>query len=347
MTRRATTVVIFLAVCAAGCAEKPSPRAEEPPVAVRTVVVTPETVERRITATGALEPQARVIVAAQQEGLVTAVRVREGDRVRAGETVIELDDRELRAQLAEEEARRVEAEAQWRRMAALVDEGLVSPAAGDSARATFEAATARSEGLRTRLSFTRVTAPVDGVVTARLVEVGNLAAARSPLLELAAGSGLILRVPVSELDVVHLRPGDGATVTVDALPGVRVASHIARIFPAADPLSRQVTVELALEATPHGVRPGFLARAELVIERVAGGFTVPEPAVLRGSDVPFFVYRVVGGRAEVRPVVVGDRMGGRVLIREGLAAGDEIVVEGMGRLRPGAAVVVQPAEGRP
>lgn len=341
MGKRTIALVVTVAAWAWACAEKPVSSPVESPVAVRTIRVRPEAVERRITATGTLEPQARVIVAAQQEGLVTAVRVREGDRVRAGETVVELDDRELQAQLAEEEARRSEAEAQWRRTAALAAEGLVSPAAADSARAAFETAAARTEAIRTRLSFTRIAAPVDGVVTARMVEVGNLAAARSPLLELAAGNGLVLRVPISELDVVRLAVGDAAVVTVDALPGVRVAGRIVRIFPAADSVSRQVTVELGLEGYPAGVRPGFLARAELVIERLAEAVMVPEQAVLRGSEVPFFVYRVVDGKAEVCAVTVGDRIAGRALIRQGLAAGDEVIVEGMARVRPGAPVTVR------
>ncbi len=340
MRELAKAALTGLAVCLLACGPAPPPPPERP-VAVRTVRVQPEPVERRITATGTLEPPARVIVAAQQEGLVTAVRVREGDRVRAGETVIELDDRELRAQLAEEEARRIEAEAQWRRTSALVAEGLVSAAAADSSRAAYETAAARCEALRTRLSFTRVAAPVDGVVTARLVEVGNLAAARTPLLELAAGTGLVLRVPISELEVVRLAVGEAATVTVDAFPGVRLSSRIVRIFPAADSVSRQVTVELALEDPPAGVRPGFLARVELVVERLPAAITVPEQAVLRGSEVPFFVYCVEAGRAVVRPVTVGERLGGKALIREGLTPGDEVVVEGMSRVRPGAAVAVR------
>jgi membrane fusion protein (multidrug efflux system) len=341
MTKRLliiTPVVAALLACGGG-----RPAGPEAPAAtsVRTVRVAPEPVMLTITATGALEPRAKVIVAAQQEGLVTAVRVREGDRVGAGQVLVDLDDREIRAQLAEQEAGRIEAEAQWRRSQALVADGLIAESQADTARAGFETATARVEALRTRLSFTRVTAPVDGVVTARHVEVGNLAAARAPLLELAAGSGLILRVPVSELDVVRLATGDSATVTVDALPGVEVRSHIARIFPAAEAGSRQVTVELELDEEPSGVRPGFLARATLVVERIAAGLLLPENAVLRGSETPLFVYCVEGGIARVRPVAVSARLGGRALIGSGLAPGDEVVVEGAGRLRDGAPVRVE------
>jgi Membrane-fusion protein len=167
------------------------------------------------------------------------------------------------------------------------------------------------------------------------VEVGNLASARTPLVELAAGPGLLLRVPVSELEVVHLRTGDAATVKVDALPDVSMAARIARIFPAAEGTTRQVTVELSLVDPPAAVRPGFLARARMVVEKRKGVLLVPEPALQRGSETPHFVWVLDGDTARVRPVEPGERVDGRVVIRTGLAAGDEVVVEGLVRLRDG------------
>ena len=340
-----TRIVTLAGLLLAGCAPEPvAPVVSDPVVAVRAVRVAAAPVELAITAAGTLAPEARVLVAAQQEGLVTAGRARAGGGGGAGQVLVELDDRELRAQLAEAEAGRGEAAAQWQRAATLVASGLVSSAAVDTAKAALASAAARVEVLTTRLSFARIAAPVAGVVTARHVEVGNLASARTPLLELAAGSSLVLRVPVSELDVVHLAAGDVATVSVDALPGLEVASRIARIFPAADAASRQVTVELVLEAVPATVRPGFLARARLVTGRLPEALTVPETAVLRGSDVPFFVYLASGGRAVVRSVTVGERLGGQAVISHGLSVGDEVVVEGMARLRDGAAIAVAAPE---
>jgi len=348
MSRAVAIAALATLAALAGCGGgQPAAPTAPAATAVRTLRVAPEPVELTITATGAVEPRAKVIVAAQQEGLVTEVRVREGDRVAAGQVLVRLDDREIQAQLAEEEARRIEAEAQWRRSQALVADGLIAESQADTARASFETASARVLALQTRLSFTRITAPVAGVVTARLVEVGNLAAARAALLEMAAGEGLVLRVPVSELDVVKLAADDAATVTVDALPGTRIAGRIGRIFPAAEAGTRQVTVELELQDPPPAVKPGFLARANLVTDRVPSGLLVPDSSVLRGSEVPLFVYVVEDGTARVRAVMVEARIAGRALIAEGLSEGDEVVVEGTARLRDGAPVRVLPAGGGP
>ncbi len=344
--RRGRSLVLLagLVVQGVGCGA-PQPSTGGPPkrtAVVKVVSVAPQPLTVTTTAVGTIEPENRVVVAAQEEGLVTALLVREGDRVRRGDVLAMLDDRQLAAQLAEAQARLGEAEGQWRRARTLTQEGLITEADGDAARAAYEVAQARVEALRTRLSFTRIAAPVDGVVTVRHVELGDLVGSRAPVVELAAGR-LVLRVPVSELDVVKLRVGDSCTVTVDALSQRAFPARIARIFPAADRASRQVTVEVVLEGAAPEIRPGFLARAELVVERLPAAILVPESVVLRGSEYPTFVYVVEEDTARVRPVQVGLRRDGQAQILSGLAPGERVVVEGASFLRDGAAVRVQEA----
>lgn len=341
---RTVTALTLAVLVAAGCDRAAPPAADAaPPPEVETLRVLPEPARRVTTAVGTLEPVARVLVAAQEEGVVTAVTLREGDRVRAGQVVVELDDRQVRAELTQAEASLEEARSRWRRVETLRGEGVMAEQDVDAARAADRIAEARLEALRTRLSFTRIQAPVSGVVTARHVEVGDLASPRAPLLELATGNGLLLRVPVSELEVVRLAEGDRADITVDALPELRLHGQIARIYPAADSSSRQVTVELAIADAPANVRLGFLARAHLVLETIPAGLLVPEDAVLRGAEAASFVWLVRDGVATIRPVEVGLRIDGRALIASGLAAGDEVVVRGMARLRDGEPVVVASA----
>lgn len=339
MRVRVGSTVVLMAAVLFGCGGgEGKPQSAPPAPSVRAVRVQVQPVEIAITVVGTLEPAAKVVVAAQEEGIVTAVLVREGDRVRAGDVVVQLDSRRIRAELAEAEARLLDLKAQTRRAEALEADGLISASEADTARASLAMAEARADVLRTRLDFTRITAPVDGVVTARRVEVGNLAAPRSALLELAAGPGLVLRVPVSELDVVHLRPGDTAPVRVDALPDVVLPATITRVFPAAEGATRQVTVELGLPSPPAEVKPGFLARARLVLERRPAAVLIPESVLQRGSEVADFVWVLDGDVARVRPVETGERLEGQVVIRKGLAAGDELVVEGAARLKDGARV---------
>ncbi|HOC43616.1 MAG TPA: efflux RND transporter periplasmic adaptor subunit [Thermoanaerobaculales bacterium] len=345
---RMMAAVILSLAALAGCQRAAQPVAGAPPLPeVVTIRVAPEPARSVTTAVGTLEPVARVLVASQEEGLVTAVAVREGDRVRSRQVVVELDDRQLRAELTQAEAALDEARARWQRVEKLRAEGVMAEQDVDAALAANRIAEAQLEALQTRLSFTRIQAPVSGVVTARHVEVGDLASPRAPLLELAAGDGLLLRVPVSELEVVRLAEGDLADITVDALPELRLQGRIARIYPAADSASRQVTVELKIAEAPPTVRLGFLARAHLVLETMPAALLVPEDAVLRGAEAASFVWLVRDGVAAMRPVEVGLRIDGRAVISRGLAPGDQVVVSGMAKVREGAPVAVVGAAGEP
>jgi membrane fusion protein (multidrug efflux system) len=346
--KRITGFLVSLAVvggCSNPAPDTPSPQASQEPFEVAVVVVEASPVVRSIVAVGSLEPIARVQVAAQQEGVVTEVTVREGDQVHRSEVVVVLDDRELQAELAEAEAVLAESEARLQRTLELLDKGMVSEQERDSVRASAQVARARAEALTTRLSFTRIEAPVDGVVIARHIEIGDLASPRSSLLELAAGPGMRLRVPVSELDVIHLRVGDPATVQVDALPDRQLEASIARIFPAADNASRQVTVELSVPRPPPEARYGFMARARLVLERWDDALLVPEAALLRGADLGAYVWVVESNVAHPRKVSPGEREHGLVRLADGVASGEAVVVEGMTRLYNGARVTIVPRRG--
>jgi len=342
MYKTAVSLTICLAALGCGNQDVEAPPAD-PAVAVATVPVRRQPVERTFTAVGALEPVARVLVAAQEEGVVTAVYVREGDRVAAGALVVELDDREIGAELAEARANLDEASANLGRVQSLHASGLAAAQELDTAEARQRVSAARVDALLTRRSFTRITAPVDGVVTSRRVEVGDLASPRAPLLELASGRGLLLRVPVSELEVVRLHTGDEAEVTVDALPELVLESRIQRIFPAADSVSRQVTVELKVDTAPPEVRYGFLARAHLVLESLPDALVVPETALQRGAEGGAFVWVVDGETAHMRGVSVGHRFDDLAVVSAGVAEGEQVVVEGVARLSDGAAVTAHPA----
>lgn len=342
MFRSVAAALMGLLVVGCGARETAAPAAQSA-VAVATVNVQRQPVERTITAVGTFDPVAKVLVAAQEEGVVTAVRVREGDRVTAGQVVVELDDREIVAELAEARANLDEANASLLRVRSLHETGLAPAQELDAADARQRVSAARVDALVTRRSFTRIAAPVDGIVTSRQVEVGDLASPRAPLLELASGDGLLLRVPVSELEVVRLDEGDVAEISVDALPGLELEGRIERIFPAADSVSRQVTVELKVGSAPPPVRFGFLARAHLVLERIPDALVVPEQALQRGAEGTAFVWVVDGGTAKMRDVSVAYRFADRAVVSAGLEDGEPVVVEGVARLRDGIEVATQPA----
>jgi membrane fusion protein (multidrug efflux system) len=308
---------------------------------VAAVEARPRDLARTVTVTGPVEPIRLVSVNSMAAGTLLRVLVEEGRRVRVGQLMAELDGREVSAQLQRARAVLANAEAAHERARELRARDVISAADLDAARSAFETARADAELWGTRVAFTRIAAPVAGVVTAKHVERGGAVSANQPMFEIADDSELVVRVRISELDVVSLAPGRPVAVRLDAYPGVPLSGRIRRVFPSADAASRLVPVEIVLGRTPSGVaaRPGFLARVEFALERREGVLAVPAAAV-GVSEGSSFVYVVSADTLIRRPVETGLTAMGWIEVKRGLAAGERVVSSGHANLRPGTAVRV-------
>lgn len=311
------------------------------PIPVATVEAQPRDLERSAIVTGQVEPIRTVLVNALAAGTVLRVLVEEGDRVSEGQLLAELDAREVSAQLKRAEAVLANGRAIFERSEQLRARDLASDAELDAARSALETARADAELWRTRHDFTQIAAPVSGVIIAKRVERGGAVSANQTVFEIADDATLVVRVRVSELDVVSLSPGREVALQLDAYPDARIRGRIRRIFPSVETASRLVPVEVVLGRVPRDVdvRPGFLARIEFVLERRRGALAVPASAV-GVHEGRTFVYVVSADTVSRRPVETGLTASGWVEISRGLAAGEPVVSSGHMNLRPGAAVRV-------
>ncbi|MBK8167368.1 MAG: efflux RND transporter periplasmic adaptor subunit [bacterium] len=309
------------------------------PVPVAVVEAAPHDLARSVTVTGPLEPLRLVAVNAQSAGILESVLVEEGDRVTAGQLLAQIDAREMSAQLARAEAVLANAETAFRRAESLQAGDLVAESELDALRSSYGIARADVELWRTRVAFSRITAPAAGVVTAKRVERGSAVATNTALFTIADDAVMVVRVQVSEMDVVHLREGNAAAVSLDAYPKVQLEGRIRRIFPGADPVSRLVPVEVALGNVPAGVdaRPGFLARVAFDLEARLGVLAVPVTAVGVG-DGGSYLYLVQADTVARRPVTTGLTTDGWIEVTGGLEAGTRVISSGHVNLRPGAQV---------
>lgn len=313
------------------------------PVAVERVAR--RDLSRTVVVAGPVQPVRTIGVNSQTAGTVLEVRVQEGDRVATGSLLARLDAREAEAQLARAEATLEGARAAFRRDSALHAGTIVTDAEFERSRAAYQVAQSEVSLWETRRAFTRITAPSAGVVTTKLVEAGSAVTPNQRLFDLADVSLLVVRVQLSELDVVHLAAGATAAVRLDAFPAARLDGWVRRIFPSADPESRLVPVEVALRtrATGVDVRPGFLARVEFGLETRRGSLAVPASAVGVSATGPF-VYVVEEDTIALKPVTVGVTAEGWVEVTDGLAEGARVVVSGHSNLRPGAPVRLSPTD---
>lgn len=312
------------------------------PVAV--VAVAPRDLARSVVVTGPVEPVRTIGVNTLLAGTVLAVHAQEGDRVRRGQLLAELDARETRAQFERAQALLANATTVFERNQQLAATKIITDAEFEQSRSAYEVAKSDAEVWRTRLAFTRITAPSPGVVTAKHVESGSAVSVNQRCFDIADVSLLVVRVQVSELDVVYLRPGAAAAVTLDAYADAPIEGQVRRVFPSADATSRLVPVEIALGALPSGVaaRPGFLARVTFQLDRRPGALVVPAAAVGVGEEGQF-VYVVDADSLVRKRVTLGLNAEGMVEVREGLAVGERVVTSGHTNLRPGARVRVSEA----
>lgn len=307
--------------------------------AVAAAIVEARDLARTVTLSGPVEPIRTIGVNAQMSGTVLRVHAHEGDRVATGRLLAELDARETAAQLARARAVLATREAAFRRAEELAAGRVITEVEYEEASSAYVVAKSEVELWETRLEFSRIRAPSAGIVTAKHVEAGSAVSPNQRVFDLADVSLLVVRVQLSELDVVHVRAGRAVRVALDAYPGTALSGRVRRVFPSADPQSRLVPVEVALDRAPPGVdvRPGYLARVAFPLDTRAGVPAVPTSAV-SVAERESFVYVIAADTLVRRPVQTGLTFGGWVEVTAGLALGERVVASGHASLRPGARV---------
>jgi membrane fusion protein, multidrug efflux system len=304
-------------------------------------------IARQVTVSGIVEPVRSIGVNSQLAGAVTTVYAQEGDRVRRGAVLARMDTRELASQLAAAEASLEVAKAAYQRAEQLRERRVITLPEYERERTAFAAAQAQVDQLRMRIGYATVVAPVDGVVTEKRVESGDVVGNQARLFTVADVSELVARVGVSELDVVELAQGDPVSITLDAFPNRTLNGRIRRIFPSGDPQTRLVPVEIVFDrASAQLARPGFLARVTFDLATSSDVLLLPVAAVLgaQGAQAVFVVENDVASR---RTVTTGLTSQGRIEIVSGLAEGEHVVVIGNSNLRDGMTVRVAGAQGVP
>lgn len=310
------------------------------PIPVETDTVIIGQIAREVSVSGTVTPIRTVGVNAQLGGALLAVLVQEGDTVPEGRVLARIDDRELQSQLRSAEAAYEVAASALERAEQLIARQVITQPEYERDRTAFEAARSQRDQLLTRVGFAEVRAPVSGVITEKNVEAGDVVGANTRLFNMADISTMVVRVSVSELDVVEMAPGQVVTVTLDAYPGERLSGRIRRIFPAADPGTRLVPVEVEITGAESRrlARPGFLARVTFGLDPHSGALLIPAEAVVsRPGGQGIFVVTEAGTVA-FRSITTGSTQAGRVEVVSGVSAGERVVVAGANQLRDGGMI---------
>jgi RND family efflux transporter MFP subunit len=346
MTRQVIGIIgLALVLTACGSDDEAAQAPAQRTVAAKSIVLAADNRAAYHAAPATVVAVERAEVASRLMGYISNIAVVEGQAVSRGQRLFSVDPLDVQGQVdqahagvAQAESAYADAKADFERFSNLYKEEVVSRQQLDKARLQHDLAAARlaqaKAGLGTasgQMRYATVTAPITGVVTRKLANAGDLAAPGRPVLVLEDPTRLQIETSVPEDVLGRLKPGLAVPVEVDGVEG-RVEGKVARISPAADPVSRTFLVKLDVAA--RGLRSGAFARALFPAgERTS--LAVPATALVNRAGIDGVFVLDKDAVAQFRMVRRGGEVGGLIEIQAGLQAGERIVIEGADKLESG------------
>jgi membrane fusion protein, multidrug efflux system len=290
-----------------------------------------------VTAVGSLRSDESVIIRSEQSGRIVSLNFKEGQPVRKGQLLVQLDDGVTRAELGQANANLKLAKAKFDRAVELNEKKFISGQAKDEADNALRVAEAAVKLIEARLGRFNIEAPFSGTIGLRTASIGDYIKDGQDIVNLEKTDPIKVDFKVPELFQSKVRVGQSLAVTFDAIPGKPFVGTVFAVNPQLDTAGRAVVLRAQMPNRDGALRPGMFARVRLTLSDIGETIVVPEQAVaMQGEEQVMF--KVVDGRAIRTKVEVGQRREGKVEILQGIAATDTVVIAGQQRLRDGAAV---------
>ncbi len=302
-----------------------------------------------VRATGLLSTAAEMKLSFKTGGIIRQIQVREGSSVQRGKVLAELDLSEVRAQVTQARIGLEKAQRDLTRAKNLYRDSVVTLEVYQNAESAWEVAKAQVQIADFNLEHSRIKAPTDGKIQKILVETSEVIAPGYPAILFASTeSDWVVRVSLTDKDIVRLTLGDSALVFMDAYPETPFRAEITELGTVADPVTATYEAELLILHSLPGFRTGFIARAEIYPSAINRSLTVPMHALIDATDKRAFVFILRDGKAEKRWISTGTILGEKVVVLEGLSEGETVITDGAKYLRDGSAVeVIQPTYPEP
>ena len=334
-----TIVLAGAVILTAGCGNTSSKKTEaaevevaDPTVSVEQVFV--REVPQDAVYTSTVQAYVKNNIAPQTAGRITKINVEIGDFVKEGQILAEID----KAQLLQAQLQLQNQEVELQRLKSLYEEGGLSQSDYDAMQLQYNVLKTQVENL---IENTTLRSPINGVVTARNYDVGDMYAMSAPLFTVEQIVPVKLLVGISETDYSKVKKGDSVEVKADAIPDKTFYGKISRIYPTVDPATRTFTAEVKVDNNYKTLRPGMFVRATVNFG-TNNNVVIPDVAVVKqqGSGERFVYVLNDDNTVTYKKVVLGRRMGTEYEVLEGLQDGDKIVTGGQIRLKDGVKVIV-------
>jgi RND family efflux transporter MFP subunit len=336
-----TLLVAGAVVMTAACGNNASKQTEQtaaevvavdPTVSVAQVFV--REVPQEAVYTSTVQAYVKNNIAPQMAGRITKINVEIGDFVKEGQILAEID----KAQLLQAQLQLQNQEVELQRLKSLYEEGGLSQSDYDAIQMQYNVLKTQVENL---VENTTLRSPINGVVTARNYDVGDMYAMSMPIFTVEQIVPVKLLVGISETDYSKVKKGDSVEVTADAIPGKTFYGKINRIYPTVDPTTRTFTAEVKIDNNYKTLRPGMFVRATVNFG-TNNNVVIPDVAVVKqqGSGERFVYVLNEDNTVSYTKVTLGRRMGAEYEVLEGIADGAKVVIGGQIRLKDGIKVIV-------
>ena len=345
--RHATTATLMLSLTAAlasGCGVGEASVASDSeieaatPIPVETALPSRADILATYEATTTIASDADAPVVAKVGGEVVSLLVEEGDRVSRGEVLAELDGERLRLEMLSAKANLDQVHSEYERYSDLAARGLVSEAMFESMKYDLEALEAAYNLARLNYEYSKIRAPIDGVVSSREVKLGQSIDVSDVAFRITDTGELLAYLQIPQAELGKFSAGQLATLTVDAMPDTSYNATIARISPTIDMRNGTFRATAFIDNRSGDLAPGMFARFSIAYEKHADALLIPRAALIEEDDQTS-VYVVADGSVSRRTIQVGIESDNLVEVVGGLAGDEEIVVTGQSSLRDGSKVL--------
>ena len=286
---------------------------------------------------GTVTSDHRVSISSRLSGYIREMKVREGDQVKADQVLVRIDPVDAKQALVQAQADLADAKADLERYQELQKSGAVSPQQVSKIELRYTVAESQVKQAQNQLSYAEVRSPVAGVVVAKRLSQGDLAAPGSPILTLEDPTSLLVETYVSERFVSNIHEGDNVDIEIPSVKQV-YQGVVRQVVQAADPVSHQFLVKTALPAAAE-IHPGMYAQTGFKIGK-RNAVLVPKAAIhTRGGLHSVYVLNAAS-EAQYRLIRLGLEQGDQVEVLAGLQAGDKVAYQATPALKSGMVVQV-------
>ena len=335
MKRLIPMTIIALALCAC---QKSEPKQQEETISVKTEKAALGELTSATPYVGVVEEEQSTLVSFTGMATLKTLHAREGQTVRKGQLLATIDDTQARNALAAAKSALDQATDAHARMKTLHESNSLPEMKWVEIESKLQQAKASYDMCLKNVEDCSLYAPCNGVVGSKIMNVGETVLPSQPVLHILSIDRVKVRVSIPEKEIATITPETATLIMPDALPGESFEGGKIEKGVSADAVSHTYDIRIALENPGHKLLPGMVAKVAMKDNAEERKITLPVKAVQQTTDKTLFVWVEKDGKAQRRPITVGETSGNRIVIESGLQEGDNVIVEGYQKVGEGTPI---------